>query len=70
MATNNVYRVTFHFEKNGRKCSDQFQENVIAAGEDYASLSSVLSGNSKTNGGQGTLVITSVGQTSSSNVLS
>jgi hypothetical protein len=61
MATNSVYRVTYHFEKNGKKIGDQFQDCVIAGGEDYASLSTVLTNNGRTNGGQGTLVITSVG---------
>jgi len=70
MATNTVYRVTYHFEKNGKKISEQFQDNVIASGQDYASLSAVLSSNNRTNQGQGTLVITSVGQTAVGPVLS
>lgn len=67
MATNNVYRVTYHFEKNGRRCSDTFQDNVIAASQDYNTISSVLSSNSKTNGGQGTLVIVSIGHVQAAN---
>ena len=61
MATTSIYRVTYHFETNGKRISDTSQDNVVATGPDYASLSSVLSSNSKTNGGKGTLVIESVG---------
>ena len=61
MATNNVYRVTYHFEQGGKKISEQFQDNVLASGSDYASISGVLNSNGKTNNGHGTLVITSIG---------
>lgn len=61
MATNNLYRVTYHFESGGKKISDQCQDNVLAAGEDYGTIAAVLSGNGRNNGGHGTLVITSIG---------
>ena len=61
MATNNVYRVTYHFETSGKKVSEQFQDNVLASGQDYATIAAVLNSNGKTNGGHGTLVITSIG---------
>ena len=61
MSTTSIYRVTYHFETNGKRISDTSQDNVAASGSDYASLSSVLSSNSKTNGGKGTLVIESIG---------
>lgn len=57
MSANNMYRVTYHFEKSGKRCSETFQDNIIAADSSYNTLSAVLSGNSKTNNGQGTVVI-------------
>ncbi len=71
MAVNQAFRVTFHFEQSGKRCSEDFQENVIAASSsDFAGISSALSGNGKTNGGHGTLVISSVGHTALGTVLS
>lgn len=64
MSTSSVYRVTYHFEKNGKRCSETQQDNVMAAGSDYPTISSVLSGNGKTNNNIGTLVIESVGHVS------
>lgn len=68
-ASLNVYRVTYHFEKSGKKCSDVFQDNVAAADSSFATISAVLSGNSKTNQGQGTIQIVSVGAGLISNIL-
>jgi len=68
-ASLNVYRVTYHFEKSGKKCSDVFQDNVAAASNDYTTIAAVLSGNSKNNQGQGTLFIESIGSAIISNVL-
>lgn len=59
--TNNLYRVTYHFETNGKRVSETAQDNVLCASQDYTTLAAVLSGNSKTNNGHGTLVIEGVG---------
>jgi hypothetical protein len=59
LPTKNLYRVTYHFEVNGKPVSDNFQDNVLAA--DQTTIKTVLSSNSKTNNGVGTLVITGVG---------
>jgi hypothetical protein len=61
MSTSSVYRVTYHFEKSGKRCSETQQDNVTAAGSDYPTISAVLAANGKTNNGLGTLVIESVG---------
>lgn len=61
MAATNLYRVTYHFETIGKRVSEEFQDNVVAASSDYATIAGVLSGDSRTNGGHGTLVITSIG---------
>lgn len=71
MSANNLWRVTYHFETSGKKVSDVFQDNVIAASSDYNTIAAVLSGNSRTNNGRGTLVIVSVQHLAgASNVLS
>ena len=61
MAATNLYRVTYHFETVGKRVSEEFQDNVVGATSDYATIAGVLSGDSRTNGGPGTLVITSIG---------
>lgn len=65
MAANNCYRVTYHFEVSGKRASDTFQDNVVAASQDYNTISTVLSNNGKTNNGKGTLVIESIGHAGS-----
>lgn len=70
MAASNLYRVTYHFEVGGKRISDTFQDNIIASASDYNSLASVLSSNSKTNNGKGTLVISGQGHISASGILS
>ena len=65
MSANNVYRVTYHFEKSGKRASDTQQDNVIASDSTFNSISTVLNNNSKTNNGIGTLVIESVQHISS-----
>jgi hypothetical protein len=61
LPTKNLYRVTYHFEVNGKPVSENFQDNVLAAAADANSLTAVLSSNGKTNNGRGTLVISGVG---------
>jgi len=61
MASNNVYRVTYHFEQGGKKISEVFQDNVLAADQGYDTIKSVLNNNARTNNNKGTLVIVSVG---------
>jgi hypothetical protein len=71
MASNNLYRVTYHFETGGKKVSEIFQDNVLAATQDYNTIAAVLSGNSRTNNNKGTLVIVSIQHLAgTSNVLS
>lgn len=64
MSTNSVFRVTYHFETSGKRVSDEFQDNVLASGQDYNSISTVLTNNGKTNNGKGTLVIVGIGHVS------
>lgn len=60
MSTTNVYKIHYHFEGgNGKKISPDYVDYVSAAANDYNSLKSVLSSNSKLLG-SGTLIITSV----------
>ncbi len=59
--SSNLYRVTYHFETGGKKVSEVFQDNVLAAASDYSTISAVLAGNGKTNNNKGTLVIESIG---------
>lgn len=61
MAANNLYRVIYHFESGGKRVSDTFQDTILASASDYNTLAGVLSSNSKTNNGKGTLVISSMG---------
>jgi hypothetical protein len=61
MAVNNVYRVTYHFELKNKRCSDVFQDNVIAASNDFNTIAAVLTNNGKTNSQGGNLVIISIG---------
>jgi len=71
MSTSSVFRVTYHFEKNGKRCSDTFQDNVLAASSGFDALTAVLTNNGKTNNGIGSCVIESVGHVSAaSNFLS
>jgi len=64
MAINSVFRVTYHFEKNGKRCSDTAQDNVLAAASDYTTISGILIADGRTNNGVGTLVIESIGHAS------
>ena len=64
MAISSVYRVTYHFEKNGKRCSDTAQDNVLAAASDYNTIADVLTADGRTNNGVGTLVIESIGHAS------
>lgn len=61
MAANNIYRVIYHFESGGKRVSDTFQDVILASASDYNSIATVLTNNSKTNNGKGTLVISSMG---------
>lgn len=67
--TNNVYRVTYHFEKNGKRVTDTFQDNVLASATDITTIYSVLNGNSRVPGGynQSNLVITGIGHAAAAN---
>lgn len=67
MSTSGIYRVTYHFEKSGRRVSDTFQDNILASGQDFNSLNAVLSSNGKLQAGC-QLVIDAVGHVG--NVLS
>lgn len=59
MSTTNVYKVHYHFQDgSGKKISPDYVDYVSAAGNDYNSLRSVLSSNSKLLGA-GTLVVQS-----------
>lgn len=58
MSTTSIYRVTYHFEKNGRRISETFQDNCIAADSTFSSINTVLANNNKL--GAGTLVIEGV----------
>ena len=71
MAVNNLYRLTYHFEKNGIRQTDTFHDDVIVSATDKTSLYNVLNGNSKVPSGlnASNLVIVSVGHLST-NVLS
>lgn len=71
MATNNLYRVTYHFETGGKKVSEMFQDNVLAAAQDHDTIVAVLTGNNRTNNNKGTLQIVSIQHVGGvSNVLS
>ena len=59
MAVVNCYKVHYHFERSGKKVSEDYTNYVQAADNSFSSISSVLSSNSLIRGGN-TLVIDSV----------
>jgi hypothetical protein len=58
MATTNIYKVNYHFEQGKNKSSQDYSDYVSAAANDYNSIQSVLSSNSKLQAGK--LVIDAV----------
>ena len=70
MSTTNIYRVLYHFEWGGKKASQDYQDYISAAANDFETLKAVLSSNSRLQGGS-KLVIDAVTATPSgaSNVL-
>jgi hypothetical protein len=61
VATNTEYRVTYCFELNGKRCSETFQDNVLAADQNYNTIKTILTNNGRTNNGIGTLKIEGIG---------
>jgi hypothetical protein len=70
VSTTNIYRVLYHFEWGGKKASQDYQDYVSAAANDYESIKAVLANNSRVQGGS-KLVIDAVTATPSgaSNIL-
>ena len=54
--TGSHLKVTYHFEKSGKKSSPDYQEQMISA-PDYNSIKTVLANNGKSVVGDGTLVV-------------
>jgi hypothetical protein len=54
--TTNIYKVHYHFEAGGKKTSPEYIDWVSASANDFNSLRTVLSNNSRLLG-PGTLVI-------------
>lgn len=57
MSVVNTYRVLYHFEQSGKKSGPDYADYVQSSANDYNSLKTVLSNNSKLR--PGTLVIDS-----------
>lgn len=64
MAANNIYRIVYHFEKGGKRVSDTQTDVIIASDSTFNSINTVLSNNSKTNNGIGSLVIETIAHVS------
>lgn len=63
MGTTQVWKVTYHFEYGGKKASQDYIDYVSAADSTYGSIKTVLSNNSRLQGGA--LVIDAVQSTPS-----
>lgn len=73
MAANSEYRVTYHWEKGGKRASETLQANVIAADQGSTTIFNVLNTNSKVPTGltAANLAIEAIGNVGgASNVLS
>ena len=56
MAISSLYRVTYHFEKNGKRVSDTLQDTVLVSSGDINTITAALTNNGRTNNGVGSIV--------------
>ena len=67
MANSHLYRVTWHCEKSGKRATETFQHNVVAAAQDQNTIFTVLNNNSLIPSGytQANFVVETIGHVSS-----